>query len=74
MKLLYNKQYFLCIKTELLNFRITLPLDKLDMTGLRLVSNGLIFSGDILVNIQVITFLLLSSISELSIEAKIKKF
>ena len=46
MKLLHNEEEFFCIKTELLNFKITLPLAKLDMVGSRLVSNGLIFSGD----------------------------
>ena len=30
-------------KTELLNFKITQPLLKLDMVGSRLLSNGLIF-------------------------------
>ena len=52
MKLLYNEGKTFCTKTELLNVKITPPLAKLDMLGLRLVSNGLIFSGDILVNIQ----------------------
>ena len=56
MKLLYNEEKFCCIKTKLLNFKITLPLPKLDMVDLRFVSNDLIFSGDILVNIQLVTF------------------
>ena len=43
MKLQYNKEEFFCIKTELLNFEISLPLSKFYMVGLRLVSNGLIF-------------------------------
>ena len=43
MKLLYNEEEFVCAKTELLNFRFTLPLAKLDMIVARLVSNGLIF-------------------------------
>ena len=65
---------FFCTKTELLNFKITLPLAKLGMIGSRLASNGLIFSGDIPVDIQFGTFLLLSNVSELSIGAKTKKF
>ena len=47
-------------------------LGKLDMVGSRLVSDVLIFSGDILVDIQLLTFLLLSKVSELSIGAKTK--
>ena len=54
--LLYNDEEYFCDKTELLNFRIVLPLAKLDMAGSRLVSNGLIFSDDILVNIQSVAF------------------
>ena len=63
-----------CIKAELLNFKITLPMANLDMVGSRLVSNGLIFLDDILVKIQLVTFLLLSNIRELSIGSKTKKF
>ena len=51
IKLLYNLEKFFCTKTELLNFKITLPLSKLDMVGSRLVSNGLIFLNDISVDI-----------------------
>ena len=40
IKLLYDEEKAFCIKTELLNFKITLPLTKLDMVGSRLVSNG----------------------------------
>ena len=47
-RLCINSKFF-CTKTELLNFKITLPLAKLDMISSRLVSNGLIFSDDILV-------------------------
>ena len=43
------------------------------MIGSRLASNGLIFSGDIPVDNQFGTFLLQSSVSELSIWAKTKK-
>ena len=56
MKLLYNEEEFCCIKTKLLSFKITLPLPKLDMVVLTFVSNDLIFSGDILVAIQLVTF------------------
>ena len=73
MKLLYNEEELFCTKTELLNFKITLPLAKFDMACSRLVSNGLTFSHDIWVDIQLVTFLLLSNISELSIEAKAYK-
>ena len=44
------------------------------MLGSRLVSNGLISSDDIPVDIQLVTFSLLSNISELSIGGKIKTF
>ena len=47
MKLLYSEQEFFCTKTEFLNFKVTLPLAKLDTVGSRLVSSGLIFSDDI---------------------------
>ena len=73
MTLLYNKEEFFCTGTELLNFRFTLPLAKLEMIGARLVLNGLAFSGDAPVDIQLVTFLLLSNVSELSIETKTKK-
>ena len=39
----------------------------------RLLSNGLIFSDDIPVEIQLVTFLLLSNIRELSTGAKTRK-
>ena len=74
MKLLYNEEELFCTKTELLNFKITLPLATLDMVGSRLVSNGLFFSGDIPIYIQLATFLLLYNVSELSIGAKVKSF
>ena len=51
-KLLYNEEIFFGTKTELLDFKFTLPLAKLDMVGSRLVSNRLIFSDDVSVNIQ----------------------
>ena len=59
---------------ELLNLKFTLLLAKVDVVGSRLVSDGLIFSGDILVNTQLVTFLLPSNINELSVGAKTKKF
>ena len=52
MKLLYIEEELFCTKTELLNFKVTLPLAKLDMVSWGLVSNGLIFSDDILLDIQ----------------------
>ena len=48
IKILYNEK----AKTELLNFKITLTLAKLDMVGSRLVSNGLNVSNDIPFDIQ----------------------
>ena len=53
---------------------LALPLAKLDMSGARLGSNGLIFSRNIPVNIQLVTFLLLLNVSELSIGEEAKKF
>ena len=69
-----NEEELFCTKTELLNFKITLLSAKLDMFGSRLVSKVLISSDDILVDIQLVTFLLLSNVSELRIGAKTKKF
>ena len=60
---------------ELLNSKIILPLAKLEMVGSRLVSNGLIFQMIFQsIYIQLLNFLLLSNVSELSIGAKTKKF
>ena len=56
IKLLYNEEEHFYTKTELLNFKITPPLGKLDMVGSRLVSNGLIFSDNIPVDSQLVTF------------------
>ena len=56
IKLLYNGEKLCCTKTELLNFKFTLPLAKLDIVGSRPVSNGLIFSDNILVDTQSVTF------------------
>ena len=74
MRLLYNEEELFCTKTELFNFKISLALAKLDIVGSRLVSNNLTFSGGIPVDVQLITFLLLSTVRELSIGAKTKKF
>ena len=57
----------------MLNFKVTLILAKLDMVGSRLILNDLIFSGDILVDIQLVSFLLLCNVSELSIGEETKK-
>ena len=43
MKLLCNEEEFLYTKTELLNFKITLLLAKLDLVVSKLVSIGLTF-------------------------------
>ena len=56
MKLLYTGGEFFCTKTEFLNFKITLPLARLDMVGLRLVLKSLTLTDDILVDIQLATF------------------
>ena len=74
MKLLYNEEERFCAKTELLNLNITPPLVTLGMVDLRLVSNDLVFSSDIPVYIQLVTFLLLCNLSELSIGVKSKIF
>ena len=74
IKLLCIEEKLFCTKMELLNFKFTPPLAKLEMAGSKLVSNGLIFSDDIPVNLWLVTFLLLSLIKELSIGAKTKKF
>ena len=42
------------------------------MVGSRLVSNSLIFSGNILVDFQLVTSLLMSSVSKVSVETKTK--
>ena len=48
------KQKFLYTKADLFHFKSTIPLAKLDMVGSRLVPNDLIFSDDILVDIQLV--------------------
>ena len=73
MKLQYNEEDFFCTKTELLDFRLTLPLAKLVMIEGRLVSNGLIISGESEADIHSVIFLLLPNVIELSIGAKLKK-
>ena len=56
MKVLYNEEGVCCTEIGLLNFMHTLPLPKLDIIGARLELNGLIFSGDIPVDIYLVTF------------------
>ena len=73
VKLLYNEEELFYIKIKLPNLNIALPLAKLDIVSSRLVSNGLIFSVNIPVDIQLVTFLLLSNIRELSIGGKTTK-
>ena len=72
-KLLYNEKKLYHTRIEFLNFKITLPF-QVNIQGLRLVSNGLISWDDILVDIQLEYFLLLSNINELSMGPKNKKF
>ena len=59
---------------DLLNFMLTLTLAKLDMVSAKLGSNGLILMGNTPVNIQLVTFLLSSSVIELNTGAKTKRF
>ena len=61
IKLLYKEERFFCTKTELLNFKITLPLSKLEMIGSKLVSNGLAFSDDIPVSVSFYCYLILGN-------------
>ena len=73
MRLLYsNKEEHFWTKIGLLNFKITLPLAKSHMVSSKLASKKLYFSDSILVDIQLVTFLLLGNISELSNKAKTK--
>ena len=58
----------------MLNFKITLPLAKLDMIGSRLVSNGLIFSDNVPVDIYLVTFFSLLNIRELRIGTETRNF
>ena len=70
--LVYNKEEVFT-KIEFLDFKITISFAKLDIVGSRLVSNGLIFSDDIPVLIQLVTILLLWNVSKLSIGTETKK-
>ena len=56
----------------MLNFKFTLTLAKLDIVRSRPESNGLILFDNIPVDIQLVAFLLLSNVRELSIGAKTK--
>ena len=58
LTLLYNVEKFCTLKTELPNFKIILPLPKLNFIRGRLESKGLMFFGDIPVDIQPLTFFL----------------
>ena len=58
----------------MLNFKITLPLAKLDMIGSRLVSNGLILSDNVPVDIYLVTFFSLLNIRELRIGTETRNF
>ena len=58
----------------MLKIKITLPSAKLDIIGSRLVSNDLFFLKAFPVNLQLVTFLFLSNIMELSIGTKTRKF
>ena len=51
-----------------------MPLAKLNIVGSRPVLNGSFFSDDIPVDIQLLTFLLLSNIRKLIIGAETRKF
>ena len=43
MRLLSSEEDFFCTKTGLLNFKLTLPLAKLEMVSSKLISDGSIF-------------------------------
>ena len=73
MQVLYKEKEFVCTKTELLNFMVTLPLAKLVLVGERLISIGLFFLDDTPIDIQLVFLLLLSNVSKLSIRVKTKK-
>ena len=73
-RLLYKEERLFCTKAELLSFNSILPLAKLDIVHSRLVSNDLISSDDIPVDIQLVAFILLLNARELSFGAKSKKF
>ena len=62
-KLLYNGENFSYTKADLLSY----SMFKLNIIGLRLVWNGLIFSDDMPVDNQLVTFLLESNIDETKI-------
>ena len=53
---------------------LTLTLAKLDMVSAKLGSNGLILMGNTPVNIQLVTFLLSSSVIELNTGTETKRF
>ena len=53
---------------------LILSLAKIDIIGTRVGSSGLMFCDDISVNIQLVSFLLVSHMSQLSTGAITKKF
>ena len=61
--MLYNGENFSYTKTDLLSY----SMFKLNIIGLRLVWNGLIFSDNMPVDNQLVTFLLESNIDETKI-------
>ena len=73
-RLLYNEEEIFCTKAELLKYKTTLLLVNLEIVSSRLVPKGLSPSDYVLVDVELATFLLLSSISELSILVKTRKF
>ena len=62
------------MKKNIFALKINLPLAKFEIDGLRLVSNALIFSDDISVDIQLVTFSLLCNFKGLKTGAKTRKF
>ena len=54
--LLYSEEKRFCTQKELLDFKFALPLATLGIVSLRPISNGLTFSDNIPVNIQLVTF------------------
>ena len=65
-----------CNDYALLNFIFTPPYPKLDIFSTRIESRSLIFFGDIPIDVQLVTFSLLSNfreVSELSVSEKTNK-
>ena len=62
------------MKKNIFALKINLPLAKFEIDGLRLVSNALIFSDDIPVDIQLVTFSLVCNFKGLKTGTKTRKF